>query len=397
MQYTIKCLQPDCTYEKVDTDPFHTLSLFIEDKTDNQSSTKLDSRVLHVRYINLDGLVQIRDIPFSSNDTIKLLGDKLQPSSNCCIRAIRINKHNQIDHLYSDSTLLSQINDEITFFYETVTHDPQHTNAFLFFQDKKSTHSSFIHPPTVICVPKNCHEYGIISNIIKKHLKNLLDSDHHHCDVSQDDINVSEYQTSDFENKFTIWCDKEDLKYSKLLRNSVQQETTYGAANSSYPEISSTSTTLEQCLSNLSVTEYMSPTSVWCCSRCGRKNKASKENCLVSTATVLVIQLKRFNFNYSTTTKVERLVKYTLELDMSKFVGGSTCANNPARIYDLVGVCIHSGSLSGGHTTAYVKHSTSGQWYYCNDSYTCPISENEVIGRNARDAYILFYVRRSNH
>ncbi|CAF3465331.1 unnamed protein product [Rotaria socialis] len=355
MQYTIKCLQPGCSYEKVDTDPFYTLSLFIEDKTENRSSTKRDSRVLHVRYINLEGHVQIRDISFSSNDTIKLLDDKLQPSPNCC-----------------------------------------YNNAVLRFADRISTHSGFIHPPTVIRVPKNCNDRRSIAKTIEKHLKNLLDLGNYTKDISGDIKVTSESHICIFESNITVWCDKEDFKHSKLLKKSLIQETTYVTASSWYPEMSSSSTTLEQCLSNIAVREYLSPSSVWCCSQCGRTSNASKQNRLVSTPPVLVIQLKRFHFNYSTTTKVERLVKYPLELDMNPFLLLPRREKRPVTMYDLVGVCLHSGTRANGHTTAYVKRSISGQWYYCDDSYTCPISKNEVIERNTRDAYILFYVRRSS-
>ena len=71
-------------------------------------------------------------------------------------------------------------------------------------------------------------------------------------------------------------------------------------------------------------------------------------------------------------------------------------------MYSLYAVTVHSGSLGGGHYTAYVKlpvpaKSTASQtrrpryqWYYASDSSVAPVDESRVLGAQA---YMLFYRR----
>jgi ubiquitin C-terminal hydrolase len=393
MEYTIKCLHSGCPYQKVDTDPFTILSLFIEDKN---SSPQKDPNSFRVRYINHDGLVQLDDISISPTDTIGSLNAELQHKANCDICAMKINEKNEFAHEYSPSVRLSSIKDEMTIFYEIVKDDPQHTNALLQFRHTNSVDSGFIHPPTVIQILKASKECDIVIEI-RKHLWNLFGSGDDFS-VSQDSNRVSFWRFLSDEMVFNILYDQKDMKNfkSKLMNESAPQD--IGNQMTTFNKSQSTSgTTLEQCLKNISAIEYMSSNSVWYCSTCQQQRRASKQNRLLSISKVLVIQLKRFNFNSSSPYhKVERLVQYPLVLDMKPFLPSESHDRDSPLLYDLIGVCLHSGSLAGGHTTAYVKHSVTNQWYYCNDSQVYRIPENEVINRNPRDAYILFYLRRSD-
>ena len=61
-------------------------------------------------------------------------------------------------------------------------------------------------------------------------------------------------------------------------------------------------------------------------------------------------------------------------------------------IYDLYGVCNHSGSVSGGHYTAYVKNA-NGKWYHFNDT---SVSEVVILDSIVSPkAYVLFYRKKS--
>jgi ubiquitin C-terminal hydrolase len=61
-------------------------------------------------------------------------------------------------------------------------------------------------------------------------------------------------------------------------------------------------------------------------------------------------------------------------------------------IYELYGVCNHSGGLLGGHYTAYVKNSNA-KWYHFNDTIVNEIEETQIISPKA---YCLFYRKKSS-
>jgi ubiquitin carboxyl-terminal hydrolase 2/21 len=44
-------------------------------------------------------------------------------------------------------------------------------------------------------------------------------------------------------------------------------------------------------------------------------------------------------------------------------------------LYELFAVDIHSGSMSFGHYTAYVKHPVTGKWHDCNGAYIRMMSD----------------------
>lgn len=106
-----------------------------------------------------------------------------------------------------------------------------------------------------------------------------------------------------------------------------------------------------------------------------------------SFPTILAIDLKRFNAKNQ---KNQILVTFPLEnLDLSPYVIGY---KKSSYIYDLYGVCNHSGSVYGGHYTAYVKNA-NGKWYHYNDTSVTEVDrvEHELISPKA---YVLFYRKR---
>ena len=60
--------------------------------------------------------------------------------------------------------------------------------------------------------------------------------------------------------------------------------------------------------------------------------------------------------------------------------------------YDLYAVCNHIGNMNSGHYTAYCRNHRDGRWYSYDDTQVHPISESEVVTKNA---YMLFYCRRN--
>lgn len=118
----------------------------------------------------------------------------------------------------------------------------------------------------------------------------------------------------------------------------------------------------------------------------GVKVPAKKQIQFWSFPTVLVIDIKRFN---SGNRKNQVMVDFPIEqLDLSKYVIGY---NKDSYIYDLYGVCNHSGSVAGGHYTAFVKNA-NGKWYHYNDTSVAEVGLiNQII---TPKAYCFFYRKR---
>jgi len=103
---------------------------------------------------------------------------------------------------------------------------------------------------------------------------------------------------------------------------------------------------------------------------------------------ILVIDIKRFN---SMNRKNQVMVDFPLEnLNLSKYVIGY---EKDKYVYDLYGVCNHSGSVMGGHYTSFVKNA-NGKWYHYNDT---SVSEVGMIQQIVTPkAYCFFYRKQTS-
>jgi len=101
---------------------------------------------------------------------------------------------------------------------------------------------------------------------------------------------------------------------------------------------------------------------------------------------ILAIDLKRFNNRFQ---KNQIHITFPIdELDLSPYVIGYKKENYK---YELYGVCNHSGGVSGGHYTSYVKNA-NGKWYHYNDTSVSEVGMNESIV--SPKAYVLFYRKK---
>ena len=86
--------------------------------------------------------------------------------------------------------------------------------------------------------------------------------------------------------------------------------------------------------------------------------------------------------------KIQKQIQFPLEnLDLSKYVSGY---KPKSYVYDLYGICNHSGSSLGGHYTAYVKNAND-KWYEFNDTRVTEVKESNII---TNKAYCLFYRKK---
>ena len=117
----------------------------------------------------------------------------------------------------------------------------------------------------------------------------------------------------------------------------------------------------------------------------GKKEKGKKQILFWSFPKILVILLKRFGNNLR---KNKDRIDFPLEnLDLSKYVVGY---DKSKYIYDLYGICNHSGGILGGHYWAYVKNANN-KWYNFNDTQVSELQKNNLI---TDKAYCLFYRKK---
>jgi len=123
----------------------------------------------------------------------------------------------------------------------------------------------------------------------------------------------------------------------------------------------------------------------WFNEKTNRREDVDRKITFWSLPKVLVLDLKRFN---SAGRKIQVPLDIEVdELDLRKFVEGydkETC------IYELYGVCNHSGGTLGGHYTATIRVSNN-KWHLFNDTN---VSRINFDGKNNTYGYCLFYRKK---
>lgn len=143
---------------------------------------------------------------------------------------------------------------------------------------------------------------------------------------------------------------------------------------------------LLDCFDYYTTGEKMIGENAWYNNDTKKKQDVRKTIMFWSLPTILTIDLKRFNHKNQ---KNQRLVTFPLDnFDLSKYVIGY---NKESYVYDLYGICNHSGGVHGGHYTAYVKNA-NGKWYLYNDTTVKEVKNpSEII---STQAYCFFYRKK---
>ena len=119
-----------------------------------------------------------------------------------------------------------------------------------------------------------------------------------------------------------------------------------------------------------------------------KEEKCEKSIMINNFPNILIIALNRFNYMNR---KQHKIVYFPFEnLDLNKYVNGYN--NNKNYVYDLYGICNHSGSAQGGHYTSMVK-CDDGKWYNFNDRLVTEIQTN--VQNLYNKAYVLFFRKKS--
>lgn len=152
---------------------------------------------------------------------------------------------------------------------------------------------------------------------------------------------------------------------------------------------------LQRCIQAYTTPEQLEPSEAWFCPHCREHVEASKKLDLWMLPPLLVVHLKRFQYQRLWREKLYAYVDFPTEgLDLSDFVHDSKAHNDPSRrpVYDLYGVVQHYGSMLGGHYTACAKQPGTGEWLFFDDERVERMRSAEDAKSSA--AYLLFYKRR---
>lgn len=127
----------------------------------------------------------------------------------------------------------------------------------------------------------------------------------------------------------------------------------------------------------------------WFCKKCNKKVDATKKIDLWKLPPVMILVLKRFEFNALRCRfeKINTLLRSPLTLDLSDYCSSPQL---DGASYDIVGVANHVGTANAGHYTAacYVGN----QWYKFDDATVRPCSPDVITEK----AYVIFLVRESD-
>ncbi|XP_067840877.1 ubiquitin carboxyl-terminal hydrolase 45 [Heptranchias perlo] len=225
------------------------------------------------------------------------------------------------------------------------------------------------------------------------------------------------------------FCIQDTKERSVVSKNTVAAFQTLSQSYRARPKECS----LQSCLSQFTSVDLLMGNNKLLCEKCTEKRQKqhkkshsaekksehmytnARKQMLISTVPpILNLHLKRFHQAGLSLRKVNRHVDFPLVLDLAPFCS-SNCKNvgeGNKVLYSLYGIVEHSGSMRGGHYTAYVQvraankklsehipgikntpgfrdvGAAPGQWVYVSDTHVQTVSEARVL--NAQ-AYLLFY------
>ena len=144
--------------------------------------------------------------------------------------------------------------------------------------------------------------------------------------------------------------------------------------------------TLESCIDEYTSIEKMEKDCKLYNDQSKIKENGEKRIIFWSLPDILVITLKRFTPGRR---KNKEMIDFPLEdLDLRKYIIGY---NKNSYVYDLYGICNHSGGVQGGHYTSFVKNA-DGKWYHYNDTNVSEVRNLNSL--KTPKAYCFFYRKK---
>ena len=154
-------------------------------------------------------------------------------------------------------------------------------------------------------------------------------------------------------------------------------------------------TSLMECFDLNCEKEFLHGDNAWFNENVGLKQNVHKRLVYWSLPDVMILDIKRFEFNETTFSFVKNQTPIRIpveNVDFSKYVEGY---NKESYVYDLYGICNHHGDENFGHYTSTVKTANS-KWYNFNDTNVKEVSipKTEIVGNTP---YCLFYRKKQKH
>jgi ubiquitin carboxyl-terminal hydrolase 7 len=151
------------------------------------------------------------------------------------------------------------------------------------------------------------------------------------------------------------------------------------------------------------------------------KQKAKKGIKFLKCPNILILQLKRFEYNQKkeAMVKINEYFEFYEELNLEKYMYKTNqLQDSNENLYSLHSVVVHKGSPNSGHYYAYIKPTIKDDWIQFNDEIVKPADKYEVFDNNfggtnkyyklkpkseiseinysfESNAYILVYVKKS--
>lgn len=144
---------------------------------------------------------------------------------------------------------------------------------------------------------------------------------------------------------------------------------------------------LEEWIKQMSFPQKFENFNKWFCPHCKKFVNAVVNATIWSVADVLIMQLQRFTQENGEYKKLNVVVDFPTEIDMSPYLVGPQ--KDKEQKYRLYAYINHIGTLNGGHYTANIFDSTDESWYTYNDEAVYKASSNT----KSSNPYILFYKR----
>ncbi|GAO52656.1 cysteine proteinase [Saitoella complicata NRRL Y-17804] len=154
-------------------------------------------------------------------------------------------------------------------------------------------------------------------------------------------------------------------------------------------------TSITSCLRAFSASEMLCEKNKFHCDRCNTLQEAEKRMKVGRLPRILALHLKRFKYreDIQQNIKLFHRVLYPLQL---RLFNTTDTADDPDRLYELVGVVVHiGGGPYHGHYVAIVKAGSAG-WMLFDDDVVTPVHETFVTNffgdrPGLGSAYVLFY------
>ena len=163
------------------------------------------------------------------------------------------------------------------------------------------------------------------------------------------------------------------------------------------PKQSSTdSVSLDDCLQLFLSEEHLSGNDAWYCPKCKDHVEATKKFDIWMLPPILIIHLKRFEFQGNYHQKIDTRIDYRMTQWRLSLQAASLDHNDSGQDYfnfDLYAIAHHHGSgIYSGHYTAHCKNRFNDNWYHFNDSVCNHIQSPQSL-KSLPSAYCLFYNR----